>query len=89
MKSRIKGCLTGNSVAKWYQQLAASLVVGGELELDLSQVTAVDTTSVALLISLLKLAKIRQCRLTFGGMPASLRRLVAVVGLEAVLPIVG
>lgn len=88
MRLELTGALDGKEVARYYHQLNRQLVVGGGLELSLAGVTGVDSTSVALLVSLARLARAKQCRLSIKSIPASLRRLIVVARLSELLPIV-
>lgn len=63
------------------------LAIGaGATEIDLADVTDVDSSGIAVLLSWLRAAKTRGCSVTFFNIPQSMRNLAAVYGVTDLLP---
>ncbi|TSA49061.1 MAG: STAS domain-containing protein [Nitrosomonadales bacterium] len=65
---------------------AVTLLTDAELEMDLGQVTEVDSAAVSLLFEWLRLAHGRKASLTFANMPATLVSLVSLYGVDGIIP---
>lgn len=85
MKLEIQGALDGSTVASHLARLTKELPTSGVMELSLAEVAEVDSTGVALLISLHKVAKIRGFKLVLDSVPLPLKRLIAVARLSEYL----
>ena len=73
----------------WEKHFAIVNVLKNEdhLDLNLSGVTAADSTSMALLVSLVKCAKRYHCRLNFVKIPKTIQRLIVLMNLANLLPV--
>lgn len=65
--------------------IEAALVQGGDLVLDASGVTELDTSAVALLLHARRLAQARGVGLSVSGVPPKLHALAGLYGVESLL----
>lgn len=79
--------LTGLEVSELYPKFKAQLTTKKSLTLDLTDVEKVDFTSVAMLVSLTKVAKLLGAEFKIEKVSPILRRLIKVAGLESFLPL--
>jgi anti-anti-sigma factor len=84
MKSlQIDGELGIYRAAEWRDALIAALAEGGDLTLDLTQVTEIDSAGVQLLMAAEKTAQASQRKLHFVGPSAAVLEVFSTLGLEA------
>jgi phospholipid transport system transporter-binding protein len=60
-------------------------IVGGQTQIDLAQLTAVDSAAVATLLAWQRAARAQGAALTFTNMPASLQSLIELYGVADLL----
>lgn len=65
---------------------SAALPVAKELEIDLAEVSAVDTATISLLFEWLRQAYARKCKVTFVHFPENLVSLATLYGVFELLP---
>ncbi len=65
---------------------SAALPATKELEVDLAEVTDVDTATISLLFEWLRQACARKCKVTFSHLPENLVSLATVYGVLELLP---
>ncbi len=82
---RPEGPLTLDTVAERIASLGNP--VSGVLSVDLSGVSAIDSSAVALLLDWQRQARSRNVQLQFARAPENLRRLIAVYGVADLLPL--
>ncbi|HUN94113.1 MAG TPA: STAS domain-containing protein [Burkholderiaceae bacterium] len=58
---------------------------GGDLEIDLSRVGRCDSSAVALLLAWRREARARRVTVTFDGVPADLKSLAALYGVDTLI----
>lgn len=84
--NRIKllGPLTAQEVAQLFREGAPSFE-GGECEIDFSQIEAVDSSALALLLSWLRASQRHQAKLILRNVPQNLRSLAQTYGVAQAL----
>ncbi|MGE0371222.1 MAG: lipid asymmetry maintenance protein MlaB [Gammaproteobacteria bacterium] len=83
----VSGELNFATVPALLERGAALLAAGGgRIRLDLGGVTRADSAGLALLIEWLRLARSRRASLEIVNMPAQLRAIARVSGLDGILP---
>ena len=83
---RLDGPLTMSGVGRLLADGRAR-AAAGDLIVDLSEVTEADSAALALLLDWLRAARAAGRTLTVRGLPAGLRSLAALYGVDALLPI--
>ncbi len=81
----VSGAMTMAEVSALLAQSAA-LPVTNKLEVDLAEVTDVDTATISLLFEWLRQACARKCKVTFAHLPDNLVSLATVYGVFELLP---
>lgn len=81
----ISGAMTMAQVNALLAQSSA-LSATNELEVDLAEVTDVDTTTISLLFEWLRQACARKCKVTFAHLPENLVSLATLYGVLELLP---
>jgi phospholipid transport system transporter-binding protein len=81
----VSGAMTMAQVNALLAQSSA-LSVTNELEVDLAEVTDVDTTTISLLFEWLRQACGRKCKVTFVHLPENLVSLATLYGVLELLP---
>jgi phospholipid transport system transporter-binding protein len=81
----VSGPLTFETAPGWYQSSSAWFKAGGDLIIDLAQVSRTDSAGLALMIEWLRRAKAANCKLRFVGIPAQVQTLIRVNGLQHAL----
>jgi phospholipid transport system transporter-binding protein len=82
---RLDGALTMSTVAALVEAGRAK-ARSGDFAVDLSGVTEVDSAALALLFDWLRTARQAHRTMTVSGLPASLRSLAALYGVDELLP---
>jgi len=82
----INGELSRYSLALIRNNNYSSYLKCSEIVVDLSQVTRVDTAGLAWLFCLLEQANALSCRMTFSHLPVKLDKLIALSGVDGLLP---
>jgi len=83
----ITGELTRHSVAKVKNNEYANWLGLGAVNVDLTQVSKVDTAGLAWLFYLLEQALHYSCQLSFSNIPEKLTKLIALSGVDGLLPV--
>ena len=78
-----------NTNATALLQQGEAAIRGGESHFDLSNVQRCDSSAVALLLAWERAARERGMRLGFAGIPASLRSLAKLYGVDVLIPMDG
>lgn len=81
----VSGAMTMAEVSALLAQSTA-LPVTNKLEVDLAEVTDVDTATISLLFEWLRQASARKCKVTFTHLPENLVSLATVYGVFELLP---
>jgi phospholipid transport system transporter-binding protein len=76
--------LTNQNAAAWLDR-GREAIAAGDLQIDLSDVRAVDSAAVALLLDWQRAAQARGAALSFGGVPAGIHSLARLYGVTALL----
>jgi len=82
---RLDGALTMSGVGRHLAEGRAR-AAAGDLDVDLSAVTEADSAALALLLDWRRTARAAGHTLTVSGLPAGLRSLAALYGVDALLP---
>ncbi len=87
---QLRGQLDMDNVGRLLQASRPLLFADGaaELELDLAAVEHTDSAGLALLVEWLRAARHNDRRIRFRGMPAQMRAMAEVSGLDRILPLV-
>ncbi len=85
--STLTGELTRQTIMQISKKSIRQLIAQQSLVLDLQQVTRIDTAGLAWLFYLLEQASKSNCQLSFSNVPAKLKKLVSLSGVEGFLPI--
>ncbi len=80
---RLPAHVTMQQASAALRGIEAALAQGGELVLDASDMTEIDTSAVALLMQAQRLARVRGVRLSVTGVPPKLQALAALYGVES------
>lgn len=80
---RVSGSMTFDTVTELYEGAELEFEAGGELTLDLDEVTRADSAGLALLLEWARRGRRNNCRLRLKNLPDQLRLLMEVTGLEA------
>jgi len=83
----INGELSRYSLALMTNNNYSSYLKCSEIVVDLSQVTRVDTAGLAWLFCLVEQANALSCQITFSHIPLKLHKLIALSGVDGLLPI--
>jgi phospholipid transport system transporter-binding protein len=83
---RLAGVLTMDTAANAEFQGGAAITAGSITKVDFGAVTHLDSSAIALIFSLQRLARAKQRELTFLNLPSSLQSLAAVYGVDDLLP---
>lgn len=81
----VSGAMTMQTV-KALMAESAAMFADAELQMDLQQVTDVDSAAVSLLFEWLRQAQSRKASLKFANMPATLVSLAALYGVDDLIP---
>lgn len=81
------GELTRQTVMTIPKKSMAHIVNQQRINLDLQQVTQVDTAGLAWLFYLLEQASKTSCQITFSSVPSKLDKLISLSGVDGFLPI--
>ncbi len=81
------GELTRQTVMTIRKKSMAHIVNQQRINLDLQQVTQVDTAGLAWLFYLLEQASKTSCQITFSSVPSKLDKLISLSGVDGFLPI--
>lgn len=81
----IEGELTMATAARWIERGRAE-VRAGDLVVDLSGVTAADSSALALLFDWIRIARASGHAVRHTGMPAGMRSLATLYGVDELLP---
>jgi phospholipid transport system transporter-binding protein len=82
---RVAGALTFDTVPALYRDSAAWFAAGGDLIVDLGQVTRADSAGLALLVEWLRRARAGDARLHLANIPEQVLTLIRVNGLQDIL----
>ncbi|MDH3281647.1 MAG: STAS domain-containing protein [Gammaproteobacteria bacterium] len=82
---RLAGPVTFDTVASLYESTQFDFVDDGELTIDLSKVSRVDSAGLALLLEWMRSSRQSNCRLRFTNIPEQLNSLMEVTGLDDVI----
>ena len=82
---RLSGPIT-LATAAGLGRAAEAHLVGGEVVVDLSAVTEVDSSALSLLFEWQRAAKRRNCKISFSNLPASLVSLADLYGVTDLIP---
>ena len=82
----INGELSRYSLALISNNNYSSYFEGNKVTVDLSQVTKVDTAGLAWLFYILEQAHALSCQLSFTSLPPKLHKLIALSGVDGLLP---
>ena len=82
---RVSGALTVANVATLAEEGKQRLGDGGELVVDLGEVTAVDSAALSLLLEWLREARRRNIKMSFRNLPASLKSLATLYGVAELI----
>ncbi len=82
----INGELSRYSLALITNNNYSSYLKCSEIVVDLSQVTRVDTAGLAWLFCLFEQANALSCQMTFSDFPVKLHKLIALSGVDGLLP---
>ncbi len=77
----VENKLNRDTVTKLLSE-AKSALQGGQWEIDLSQVTEVDTCSLAFWVALERAARLQQAELSWKGVPEQMKSIADLVGLK-------
>lgn len=83
----INGELSRYSLALISNNNYSSCLKQGEIVVNLSQVTKVDTAGLAWLFCLLEQANGSSCQMTFSHLPLKLYKLISLSGVDGLLPL--
>ena len=81
----VSGMLTFDTVPGLYRTSDNWCAGGGEIVIDLAQVTRADSAGLALMVEWLRRARASSCRLRFANIPAQVQTLIRVNGLQDAL----
>lgn len=81
----IEGELTMATAAQWIER-GRAVARAEDLVVDLSGVTAADSSALALLFDWIRIARVSGHRVRQAGMPAGMRSLAALYGVDELLP---
>jgi phospholipid transport system transporter-binding protein len=76
-----------NSNAASLLQVGEAAIRGGDSNFDLSSVQRIDSSAVALLLEWQRIAHARGLQLQLRGIPASLRSLAKLYGVDSLIPV--
>ena len=79
------GALTFDTVPGLYKSSDSWFADGGEIVIDLAQVTRADSAGLALMIEWLRRARVSSGKLHFANIPAQMQTLIRVNGLQDAL----
>jgi len=82
---KVSGPITMQTVTALLAEVA-SLPGGSDLEIDLAQVTDVDSSAVSMLFEWLRQAHNRNTSLMFANLPGTLLSLAALYGVDELIP---